>query len=354
MRIPEKNINPLHIACTVLGGPIIAGIGYCIKNGRINMWAKYKPVRHSFKYVRPDDWWKGIDGNCGITYPIFQNYDGVINSWDDNLNGWEYLRPRGGENEPYRVGDFGGYDPSARNPIGEFLVYPTEVQPGDDMNLSFQAHFTTENSNAINLTDIGNLSNKYLGAIFEVNGRGEGYVTNSKPISQIDVTVIDVGINAPFVEGDYSIYPVLCDNMQPSFGGTISNNFIPFPGKKSSLKVNRNVGRRISASAAIYPDLSKIEYQINLYNPINGGYTFANLYFQINLYNGQSLMATLYTKNYGDTYVGPSETKVLEGVITPQDLRGGLSDMQAIWNGQSFIEAYSSEYSYKGSITKRP
>lgn len=82
MKISKTNIRLVDVACTVLNKPVYTGLAYVIKNGNINMWAKYKPVRHHFTYDRPSDWWKGKMGDCGIDYDIYDNPQALINAME--------------------------------------------------------------------------------------------------------------------------------------------------------------------------------------------------------------------------------------------------------------------------------
>lgn len=85
-------------------------------------FSKKKPIRSA--EVEPDrttDWWKGIDGLCGLGI-----VGGKATSWaelaniyesTDEMNGWEYLNPRGYNSETkerYRIKDFKGYFPGAQ------------------------------------------------------------------------------------------------------------------------------------------------------------------------------------------------------------------------------------------------
>lgn len=352
MTLPNSNVSIMMVR-NALGYPS-TDLGTLCSCNKINMWAKYKPVRYNFTTGRPSNWWKGQDGNCGISYPSFNNYAGVRNIWDDNLNGWVYLKPTGGSSSPYRLGDFIGYSHEARNPIGGFWVSPDEVQPGGKVNLSFSAHFTTNNPNGINITDLAGFSEKYLGVIIFKDTAFQGYITGGQQIKNIDVPTVDININAPVTQGTMDVYPVLCDNPQTTLGGTISNTFIPFPGAHAILKVSQNLGRRISTSATIWPDLSRIEYTVNFHNPMTTGYNFLGSYAQISIYSGSSYQTSLWMKSFGTVYVEANQTKQMSGTIYPSDLQGGSTDMALIMSSESYIEAFTQEFKAKTSIVRRP
>lgn len=107
MILPKTDISIMDVR-NVLGYPS-TDLGTLCSCDKINMWAKYKPVRNNFTTNRPSDWWRAQTGNCGIKVPsATSNFDNII-----NLK-YEYEQPRGGSSEPYRLGDFAGYDSNAK------------------------------------------------------------------------------------------------------------------------------------------------------------------------------------------------------------------------------------------------
>lgn len=84
---------------------------------KINMYSKYKPVRYpnDNPYTDPD-WWQGNDGTCGIEIPRF-----FISNISNLKGGWVYKPPRGGASEPFRLGDYRGYNHQAPKAI-EFIT----------------------------------------------------------------------------------------------------------------------------------------------------------------------------------------------------------------------------------------
>ena len=103
---------------------------------RINRWARYKPVCHTdiFASVPGNKhypgWWKAAytsqteehaDGNCGLmprtTGGGGARLDFIRRAVTDR--GWDYLYPKGGASEAYRLSDWAGYDHEALCPFGE-------------------------------------------------------------------------------------------------------------------------------------------------------------------------------------------------------------------------------------------
>ena len=138
-------------------------IGNLCTNSRVNMWAKYKPVRWANMDTRSalasggttwdpnavDAWWKANDGGYGLGYPSVIIPYGTTNGLHDALNtlatymdksanGWEYLKPRGYYyNEHYRFADFIGYNHQAARPIRGGATY--DVYARDSVSSQFEA-----------------------------------------------------------------------------------------------------------------------------------------------------------------------------------------------------------------------
>jgi hypothetical protein len=99
-------------------------IGYACQNshGRINRWAKYKPTRAGDTQETPADWWKGLDGMCGLDVPVYStpgNLDsGFVHDIVSGDADWGYLAPR--EHIDWsRILDFEGYNHNAGCPFGK-------------------------------------------------------------------------------------------------------------------------------------------------------------------------------------------------------------------------------------------
>ncbi len=68
-------------------------LGYACANthGKINPWARYKPVRYESLAPGPNEkWWQGWDGNCGVKPFQMAGYWDAPKHADGSMNGWEY------------------------------------------------------------------------------------------------------------------------------------------------------------------------------------------------------------------------------------------------------------------------
>ena len=108
-------------------------LGMIIKNGDVNIWAKYKPfvkVNQSTRFeVATYDERKLA--NFGLLIPYSTSIttlkDKYYNAENNNegMNGWDRQIPRGtAYNEPFRVRDFDGYNHKAVCPFQSFTPPP--------------------------------------------------------------------------------------------------------------------------------------------------------------------------------------------------------------------------------------
>lgn len=91
-----KITAPINLAGDVyatLGiGPTSDGyeLGYACANthGKINPWARYKPVRYESLAPGPNEkWWQGWDGNCGVKPFQMAGYWDAPKHADGSMNG---------------------------------------------------------------------------------------------------------------------------------------------------------------------------------------------------------------------------------------------------------------------------
>jgi hypothetical protein len=133
MTAPIGN-GDISFATGVAGPPYTMG-NMVANSSFINKWAKYKPVKKQgldfasqrnsdFTWKSTADWWKGYNGQCGLTFDIFNSLGTNTMStsgtfFHDLLAGsltWGYEKPTGGS-YPYRHFDFLQYYGAAPKPV---------------------------------------------------------------------------------------------------------------------------------------------------------------------------------------------------------------------------------------------
>lgn len=97
------------------------------RSANINKWSKHKPVKLDVKFCQDHDssapnydadWYKATGTTYGLKLPqlgLNSNRLGgsALNMFTGGLSNYEYLIPNGSESEPFRLGDFAGYNKNA-------------------------------------------------------------------------------------------------------------------------------------------------------------------------------------------------------------------------------------------------
>lgn len=124
-----------------------ANIKTLCRSHYINMWSLPKPVvlaqnfpdRNNVDVVNgglitrvPEAWYRGDDHQCGFRIVQYASADAVANPSSID---WQYIRPRGGEKEPFRIDDFNGYWHEAPPPYSG-LNLPNVVYAGQSCKVS--------------------------------------------------------------------------------------------------------------------------------------------------------------------------------------------------------------------------
>lgn len=153
--LPAGSVNPNYAP------------NYFTAGANINKWAKYKPVPYpSVSIDGITDWWKGYRASsdvgyinlCGIRIP-------TVNSLAQTNNVWEPDLPRGGESEPYRLGDFRSYQHNS-NPSFKIMLSDA-LQLAVGKNFGCYAYFpdepeTYDSTKALQMADLTAIGGYYM------------------------------------------------------------------------------------------------------------------------------------------------------------------------------------------------
>lgn len=96
-------------------------------SANVNKWSKFKPICHSSLFLDGDGRWRGENGLCGFTEEsiLFNDVSTLVNAYESKGT-FVYRLPKGDfegtPEEPFRIGDFRGYNAKAAAPIWDFYV----------------------------------------------------------------------------------------------------------------------------------------------------------------------------------------------------------------------------------------
>lgn len=213
------------------------GVSYLCSNqhGKIAPWSRRKPIRLStISPNRSGQWWKGDDGNCGISPKSFSNYRDIYNYCDGSMNGWQYLPPTGGSTSPYRLADFDGYYHYASAPISNFQC-PSSTNTVSQFTCTADVVINSEDSTSeyLILNDIDYVKNCYFGIVAK-NGSTYKRLTSSQTIGSTGASVTMPA--GKLTAGTWEIYPFLSNQIIDVDAADLNNltyYSIPYMSKKS-------------------------------------------------------------------------------------------------------------------------
>ena len=127
MALGTTNITTTLVGQTI--GVASRDVGTLCSSSLINKWSKYKPVRYPvISTTGITNWWKAVDGNCGLSIPEYLNIDNLVAAITNGAV-WIYNKPTGGISSPYRFGDFRGYEHTASRPFLNITI-PSKAYNG--------------------------------------------------------------------------------------------------------------------------------------------------------------------------------------------------------------------------------
>lgn len=98
-------------------GVLSTDVGALCASGKINCRSKFKPIKSDVVTIDQTTYdYRGSDGDCGISATVWSHSDftgGNLMDKFDTITTWSHIKPQGGKNSPFRLGDFRQYDEDA-------------------------------------------------------------------------------------------------------------------------------------------------------------------------------------------------------------------------------------------------
>ena len=260
MALPTTNIT----ISAVRGALAVSSndVSYLCSNqhGQIDMWSRMKPT-HILDTPFPDrtqEWWRGTLNDCGIIVLQVVSYNQIKNIVDnpDILNGWTYRPPQGGASSPYRLADFGGYEPNATPPISNFTVTPEIMEGGTIIGTCMMNSTPSSNTpGSLSISDINcggkKLSECHMGlVIYDESGNIRGHVVSNGLTAEFNVS----GLKN---DTQYWAYPFVAHTPMPQGSSDVANNYftIPYATKQGFRIVDKmtyyGIGIKISGKVTL-------------------------------------------------------------------------------------------------------
>lgn len=187
--LPTENLkySDIRDCLNSAGGIVNNDVASAFKeSAKINKWAKYKPVAYPQPFTdNYPNWWKGFNGLCGISNFGLSDVKLILSYYKEG-NFWLYTPPKGGAQEPFRLGDFRGYSSKKtaimKSPFSNNNAINIEYESSSvEYEMTFTVEHRINNTNLLQLKDFDgtyDLSESKLCA----------FTFSTNPMNNIDLT----------------------------------------------------------------------------------------------------------------------------------------------------------------------
>lgn len=263
-------------------------------SGLINRWAKYKPVVKDLitttsqldsnkRWASSATWWKGTNGNCGITFTTYSTVAAARTAIVNGANVWNYTKPTGGSAAPFRLTDFNQYYHAAPCPTTSVGASDAQLKAG--AILTVMVATSIDDDLSLKLNHVGSFTNYYyLAALFTSSGTLALLHTSSKKVGAYN-SGETISIEIPYNNGSYGYQGKLtegttykCFVMMSSVAYTCatsaqSGTYIPLPENNSNAGLGSTDVRCLAssqyASVDAVADGRLVSWTIQLYGAGN-------------------------------------------------------------------------------------
>lgn len=295
----------VHDVQTALGNSS-PDVGRLCVASNINMWAKYKPVR--FAQITPINDTNRVAVNYGITnIPTWTNLNKLVNYWlgiDTSSTNypecgiqqayWQYERPVGSMQSPFRLSDFSEY-PVSQNEYGYFHRAAAPI--GDDSATTYYVSCKGKlrilyavgalDARTLQLSDLTwpgatsfPIANMHFGVVMHKVSSSTGYAVTQR-VGSTELTMadlaqygawVDIDVSSEQFAGNYEI-AAIASNYAIQFSSSLSpyNN-----GKFIALLDRRQVAIAIQKAQANIVELAAYKNPPSDTRYIHYGFTLTN------------------------------------------------------------------------------
>lgn len=289
--LPTENLKWDDIRDTLnANGGVVSNVAETAfhSSANVNKWSKCKPVRLKQDFTdHSSNWYKANDGNCGFGGLSLYDSNTIMTAYK-NGDTWEYLLPRGGADEPFRLGDFREYYtkaiPFIRTGLKKDNSYKANTAGTGLVAFEFDA---TPEEHSIQLKDFDNstfypLANAKIAAFIcygnplssDISAQvksiqyGDVISSKNKPTITLDFNKIQLGsyyvVFAMSYEAQNISYMTIPDPTEDNYiMVVVTNENDPLFGTKA---VFSRIGFEANGIEANTP-LTNIEYFANAYSP---------------------------------------------------------------------------------------
>lgn len=276
-------------------------------------------------------YWKGMDGNCGWSFPALRSYTEVMNYCTGALNGWVYNAPLATEYN--RMGDFIGYWHLAPRFLSGVRLMSSELYTDDAATAMMLIAVTASQTYALCLNDINTIAGCYFGVHAVCGSKARQYVASAKVSAGGDHVDIDP---RQLTRGTWKMYPFFSTTPDVSLAGTY------YPVRYATVQelVIKDASERVTISIRVLDDITLLapRYVISIRNNTTGTLTCNNNLFYFRKYGkrkNDTLTVGETTSNPGNFTLAAGVVKEFSGTFKSTDLisSGGVTVIASFAQG---------------------
>lgn len=267
----------------VLGLGYQSGYGYgdrvcCNEHGKINPWAKNKPVRTNELDTSNTTWQGGSDHKCGFEIPEYSAVGslnvGLIEALASGAAQWSYLPPRAGT-DWCRITDFDGYNHRAGDPFPKILSGAINKQSNGRVQIPL-AHGNIQLNDNLAASDFAirghDVSEWYLGIALWNSSKSYYAISENTGLNEMSLELPSIP------EGTYSAATFI--SSVPMLNGEVMIGIYASAGMLSVAQVEVKAYvpyLEATVSGNMIYGGSVVNYVAMFYNRYPSAYTFRNV-----------------------------------------------------------------------------
>lgn len=322
MTLPKTNLTASAIKDVLNqnGGNVTTNIHtFFTPDAKICVWARFKPVRLNADFTDMD-FYTAEDGNCGLYVKSVNHPSLIADVLDGEMNGWVYQLPRGKSyNEPYRLGDFRGYNPNANKMFLEYDVPSEGVKGTSGITISMVVtQDSTDDRDYLIPADLS-LADCFFG-VYIVGSGANCVKTNANTIGDGFATVTIDTTN--FITNyNYTVYPFLCTSPISTQTTTIQSGTyypIPFTNEKSFVVKEPVTTQIVDGSCTVRENSNVADYHFTIKHGVSGT-AITNAYVVIKNVEGVTVteksLGTIGTVSADGTFTYVGEISIDQSIV---------------------------------------
>ena len=252
------------------------GASLCTKEALNNgIFSLRKPIRLQNNPLPTGEYWLGTETEpCGfsIVGARATSFEELAARYDDDMNGWEYLAPRGddtptGSIEHYRIHDFAGFYPKAM-PMSMGFSIKNPLSQKDTKDTVYISN-NLDDGRSLTWADFPKLKDFYFGVLLYNNEGTEHYIAATSTTSLVKGgTSVDIDASKLYLQ-DYKVCPFISSHVI-SWGGSLSSGHVMYTIPKEKVQevsvIDSPLIIRISTTRTVTSTLLFVNWDVKVSN----------------------------------------------------------------------------------------